>query len=158
MLGLSCIGNIDFLRLKIDEKFHDFVEFFLTFSWESTSNMPILIINQDDIFLKELQNAFEGQGYQVVATTDSRKALKLFFQHRPTAVVLDVCMPNKDGFEITKEIRGFCKKTFILAVSANQISLRAIKKLGANVALSCLIEPTTIVSVIKAITKTVRFL
>lgn len=108
--------------------------------------MPILIINQDDIFLKELQTAFEGQGYKVVATTDSMKAVKLFFQHKPSAIILNVCMPNKDGFEITKEIRAFCKKTFILAVSANQNYLRAIKKLGANATLPQSIEPTTIVS------------
>ena len=111
--------------------------------------MPILIINQDDVFLKELQSAFERQGYDVVATTDSMKAVKLFFQYKPSAVILDVAMPNKDGFEITKEIRAFCKKTFILAVSANQVYLRAIKKLGANVALPHSIEPSTIVNAIK---------
>lgn len=111
--------------------------------------MPILIIDQDDDFLKELQNAFEAQDYQVIATTDSRAAIKLFFQHKPSAVILNVSMPNKDGFEITKEIRTFCKKTFILAVSANQNYLRAIKKLGANAVLSNSIEPTAIVSAVK---------
>lgn len=107
--------------------------------------MPILIINQDDVFLNELQNAFEAQNYQVISTTDSAAALKLFFKYQPRAVILNVAMPNKDGFEITKEIRALCKKTFILAVSANQNYLRAIKNLGANAALHISTEATTIV-------------
>lgn len=111
--------------------------------------MPILIVNQDDIFLKELQNAFEEQGYTVIATTDSMNATKLFFQHKPSAVILNVCMPNKDGFEITKEIRAFCNKTFILAVSANHNYLRAIKKLGANATLPQSIAPTAIANALR---------
>lgn len=111
--------------------------------------MPILIVNQDDVFLKELQYAFEARNHRVIATTDSMKAVKLFVQHKPSAVILNISMPDKDGFEITKEIRAFCKKTFILAVSTNQNYLRAIKKLGANEALPYISETTAIVRAIK---------
>lgn len=111
--------------------------------------MPILIINQDDGFLKELQYAFEAQDYRVIATMDSMAAVKLFFQHKPSAVIFNVVMPDKDGFEITREIRAFCKKTFILAVSSNQTYLRAIKMLGANEALPPSMDTTRIVSAVK---------
>ena len=111
--------------------------------------MPILLINHDDVFLEDLQNAFEVQGYNVIATTNSLVAGQLFFQHKPRAVIVNVGMPNKDGFEIIKEIRTFCQKTFILAISTNQIYLRAIKHLGASEALPNSTEPTTIVETIK---------
>jgi DNA-binding response OmpR family regulator len=111
--------------------------------------MPILIINQDIVFLEQLRTAFELQGYQVIATTSSVLAVSLFFQHRPRAVIVMVDMPYKDGFEITKEIRAFCQKTFILAVSANQNLLRAIKNLGANAVLPSSTEATAIVRAVK---------
>lgn len=110
--------------------------------------MTILIINHDAVFLKQLQNAFETQGYQVVATTNSLQGIQLFFQHKPQAVILNICMPHKDGFEITKEIRMFCQKTFILAISENNLYLRAIKKLGASEVLPNWIAPAGIVNAI----------
>jgi DNA-binding response OmpR family regulator len=111
--------------------------------------MPILIINQDIIFLEQLRTAFELQGYQVITTSSGVLASQLFMQHKPRAVIVKVDMPHKDGFEITKEIRTFCQKTFILALSANYTLLRAIKKLGANEALPSSTEPIKIVNAIK---------
>jgi DNA-binding response OmpR family regulator len=111
--------------------------------------MPILIINQDIVFLEELRFAFELQGYQVITTRHSLKAIQLFFQHKPRVVILRVEMPHKDGFEIIREIRAFCQKTFVLAVSANQIYLRAIRKLGANAAFLNSTEASIIVSAVK---------
>ena len=111
--------------------------------------MSILIVNQDVMFLAELQNAFEMHGYKVITTTNSLMATDLFFQHKPRAVIMNVAMPHKDGFEIIKEIREFSQKTFILAVSANQIYLRAILNLGASAALLNSTEHSTIVKVVQ---------
>lgn len=111
--------------------------------------MPILIINHDEFFLEQLKNALEAQGYVVIATANSLMAEQLFFQHKPRAVILNISMPYKDGFEIIREIRTFCQKTFILAVSSNQNYLRAIKKLGANEAMSNFSEPVKIVNAVK---------
>lgn len=55
--------------------------------------MTILIINQDNISLNEVTNAFETQGYNVVATTNDLMAEKLFFQHNPSAVIFNASMP-----------------------------------------------------------------
>ena len=111
--------------------------------------MPILIINHDNLFLKELQQAFAGKKDDIITTDNSLMATQLFFQHQPQTVILSVAMPNKDGFEIVKEIRAVCQETFILAISTNQLYLQAIKKLGAN---AVLLSPnlTTIVDSVKS--------
>jgi DNA-binding NarL/FixJ family response regulator len=80
-------------------------------------------------------------------------ATDLFFQHKPRAVIMNVAMPYKDGFEIIKEMRAFCKNTFILAVSMNQTYLRAMTKLGASAALPYSTEYSTIVKLIGFFTK-----
>ena len=99
------------------------------------SGKSILIIDDDEISLLILQNALEIEGYRVTITSDSFAATELFTQTRPDVVVLDVYMPEKDGFELIKEIRAVSTDVFIIAISANDLSLRAIKALGANVAL-----------------------
>lgn len=99
------------------------------------SGKSILIIDDDEISLLILQNALEIEGYKVTITSDSFAATELFTQTRPDVVVLDVYMPEKDGFELIKEIRAVSTDVFIIAISANDLSLRAIKALGANVAL-----------------------
>lgn len=111
--------------------------------------MSILLINHEAVFLSELQKAFEAQDYKVITTTDSLLATRLFLQYKPHAVILNVNMPDKDGFEIIKEIRTYCQKTFILAISANHLYLRAIKHLGATDILPYASEPTRIVNAIK---------
>jgi two-component system response regulator BaeR len=115
--------------------------------------MSVLIINHDAVFLRQLQNAFETQGFKVIATTNSLQTIQLFSQHKPQVVILNICMPNKDGFEITKEIRAFCQRTFILAMSENYLYLRMIKKLGASEVALTWISPAQIVNAIGVQTK-----
>lgn len=55
--------------------------------------MTILIINQNDIFLNDVKNAFETQGYNVIATTSELMAEKLFFQHNPSAMIFNASLP-----------------------------------------------------------------
>lgn len=105
----------------------------------------VMIIDDDEISLLILQNALEMEGYDVIATMDSLMATELFTQHQPSAVVLDIFMPGKDGFELIKELRSLSAETFIVAISANDQYLRPIKALGANVALSKLNMPDTVI-------------
>jgi CheY-like chemotaxis protein len=112
------------------------------------NNKSVLVIDDDEISLLILQNALEMEGYTVIATVDSSLATDLFNQYIPNVVVLDMFMPGKDGFELVKEIRNLCTKTFIIAISANDQYLRAIKALGADVALSKINMPDSIVDCI----------
>ncbi len=115
------------------------------------NSKTVLIIDDDEISLLILQNALEIEGCKVIMTTDSLLATEFFNQYQPDVVVLDVFMPEKDGFELIKEIRNLSPKTLIIAISANDQCLRAIKALGANVALSKANMPDAIIDCIKAI-------
>jgi DNA-binding response OmpR family regulator len=110
--------------------------------------MPVLIVNNDVSFLNTLQHAFEMQGHQVIASKTSVTTKSLFLQYKPRAVVLDVFMQDKDGFEVLKELRAVCKKTPIIAVASSERYLQLIKKLGANMTLLKSTEPSYIVNTI----------
>jgi CheY-like chemotaxis protein len=112
------------------------------------NSKTVLVIDDDEISLLILQNALEIAGHQTIITTNSTLAVELFNQHRPDVVVLDVFMPGKDGFELIKELRALCDKSFIIAISANDQYLRAIKALGADAAVSKVNMPDSIVDCI----------
>lgn len=96
----------------------------------------VLLIDSDKTALNGLKIAFDNMGYQTIATTDSFFATNLFSTIRPSIVVLEIFMPKKDGFEVTKEIRTICEQTMIVAISFETRFLHMIKILGANEAFS----------------------
>ncbi|MCK5728701.1 MAG: response regulator [Methylococcales bacterium] len=114
-------------------------------------NTTILIIDDDEISLLIMQNAFEMEGYTVITTTNSLKADALFQEHNPDVVVLDVFMPDKDGFEVIRDIRKVSESCLVVAISSNEGYLPTIKALGATLALHKTIMPEEIVEAVKAL-------
>ena len=74
---------------------------------EAQKNKPLLLIADDDpelmgILLKRLQQLDK---YEFITATDGVKAVEMIRAKRPDAVILDVMMPKKSGWEVLKEIR-----------------------------------------------------
>ena len=74
---------------------------------EARREKPLLLIADDDpelmgILLKRLQQSDE---YEFITASDGIKALEMIRTDRPDAVILDVMMPKKNGWEVLKEIR-----------------------------------------------------
>lgn len=67
----------------------------------------ILIIDDDpDICkVKKAQLEFD-QAFTVTATIDPRKGLKLAGSKNPDLILLDIIMPDKDGFEVLQELKS----------------------------------------------------
>ncbi len=115
------------------------------------NSSTILIIDDDEISLLILQNAFETEGYNVVTTTDSTKAEELFIQHSPHTVILDIFMPDRDGFEVIKDIKSRHENCRIIAISANERYLPAIKALGATATVHKSAMPDEIVATVRGL-------
>ncbi len=115
------------------------------------NSKTILIIDDDEISLLILQNAFEIADFNVFVTSDSRVADLLFKKVSPQVVILDIFMPEKDGFEVIKELRALSKECVIIAISGNERYLPAIKALGANMAVPKSAHPNVLVDIVKAL-------
>jgi DNA-binding response OmpR family regulator len=109
----------------------------------------VLLIDDDEISLMILENAVECEGHQVIVTSNSVIAADLFSEHRPDVVVLDVFMPDKDGFEVIKEIRAISTDVFIIAISATEHYLRTAEGLGASLGILKENMPDDIIEAIK---------
>ena len=65
----------------------------------------ILIVDDDEIFLREIQEALSAGGYDVIAFTDGESALRQSAEIKPDVIVLDLKMPEKSGFQLADEFR-----------------------------------------------------
>lgn len=79
----------------------------------SSNNKRILIVDDspDNLFL--VQTILVEEGYEITLAEDGLAALEQIEQTLPDLVLLDVMMPQMDGFEVTKRIRENPKLPFI---------------------------------------------
>ena len=66
----------------------------------------ILIIDDIPVNIKLLGKILEKEGYRVQSATNGKAALELARRISPDLVLLDVRMPEMDGFEVCREIEG----------------------------------------------------
>ncbi|MEL6440137.1 MAG: response regulator transcription factor [Cyanobacteria bacterium J06621_8] len=66
----------------------------------------ILVVDDDLILRKVLQNSLAQRGYQVIAASSGKEALEEFNQDIPDLIVSDVSMPEMDGFEFCRQLRS----------------------------------------------------
>lgn len=68
--------------------------------------MPEILLIDDDINLTQLLGEYLiGQGCLTRTANDGREGLRALFAHQPDLIILDVTMPNKDGWETLTRIR-----------------------------------------------------
>ncbi len=82
------------------------------------SHSKILYV-EDELFLgKIVKESLESRGFEVVMESDGAKVLDLFKKTNPDICVLDIMLPNKDGFTIAGEIRKINETVPIIFLSA----------------------------------------
>ena len=65
----------------------------------------VVLIDDDHLITGPLVRALENDGYAVQVAHDGRRGLALTLQVQPDAVVLDVLMPEMDGWDVCREVR-----------------------------------------------------
>ncbi|MGN7472422.1 response regulator transcription factor [Brevibacillus sp. SAFN-007a] len=70
---------------------------------------------EDDPYICELITLYaEKNGYIVNVANNGMKGLEMFYDNPPDLVILDIMMPEMDGWEVCKEIRRFDKTPVIM--------------------------------------------
>ncbi|HSR40009.1 MAG TPA: response regulator transcription factor [Phnomibacter sp.] len=81
--------------------------------------MATVLYVEDELFLgKIVKESLESRGFIVAMEDDGDRVLDLFKRTNPDICVLDVMLPNKDGFTIAKEIRKINASVPILFLTA----------------------------------------
>jgi len=66
----------------------------------------ILVVDDDKSIVKVLTGYLEQAGFGVLAAHDGETALHVLRRERPDLVILDLMMPKRDGWEVTRIVRG----------------------------------------------------
>jgi CheY-like chemotaxis protein/MinD-like ATPase involved in chromosome partitioning or flagellar assembly len=65
----------------------------------------VLIVDDDVQTLRLVGLMLERQGYKILAANSGAQALQMAHSDRPDVIVLDVMMPDMDGYEVTRRLR-----------------------------------------------------
>jgi two-component system alkaline phosphatase synthesis response regulator PhoP len=66
----------------------------------------ILVVDDDRSIVKVLRGYLEQAGYQVLTAGDGETALHVLRRDRPDLLVLDLMMPGRDGWDVTRVVRA----------------------------------------------------
>jgi CheY-like chemotaxis protein len=113
----------------------------------------ILVIDDDSLVRDTLVRVLERRGYQVLVASDGLRGLSMFRSEQPDLVITDIIMPEKEGIETIREIRGECPDAKIIAISGgarigNMDFLDFAGKLGASEIIPKPFDPTDLVTVV----------
>jgi len=65
----------------------------------------ILLVDDERLLVKGLKRSLENEGYQVLAAYDGLEALELLDRQSVDLVILDIMLPQIDGFEVCRRLR-----------------------------------------------------
>ena len=94
-----------------------------------------ILYAEDELFLgKIVKESLESRGYHVIMEADGNKVLSHFNQLQPDICILDIMLPNKDGFTIAEDIRNINKEVPIIFLTAKTQTEDLVKgfKTGGN--------------------------
>ncbi|OUS18965.1 response regulator [Nonlabens dokdonensis] len=96
----------------------------------------ILIVDDEPNIVMSLEYAFQKQGYHVFIARDGSEALVIMEREHPDVVILDVMMPQVDGYEtikIIKENPAFAKaRVIFLSAKSKAADIEKGLSLGAD--------------------------
>jgi DNA-binding response OmpR family regulator len=90
---------------------------------------------EDELFLgKIVKESLESRGFEVIMESDGAKATQAYKKFNPDICVLDVMLPNKDGFTIADEIRSLNEEVPIIFLTAKTLTEDVVKgfSIGGN--------------------------
>jgi len=96
---------------------------------------PKIFYVEDELFLgKIVKESLESRGFEVIMESDGVKATEIFKKSKPDVCVLDIMLPNKDGFTIADEIRVTDGEVPIIFLTAKAQTEDVVKgfSLGGN--------------------------
>jgi DNA-binding NtrC family response regulator len=94
----------------------------------------ILVVDDEEALRTVLASELEGEGYQVTTAEDGQEAINILGSNSFDLILLDIKMPNVDGFEVLKFAKGRQPGTKIIMLTGFADLKNAIesKKLGAE--------------------------
>jgi len=92
-----------------------------------------MVVDDEQAILRLLSRTLKLEGYGVVVAADGRSAVALLEERRPDLVLLDIMMPELNGFQVLDLIRQHSNVPVIMLTARGEVTtLRDALSLGAD--------------------------
>ncbi len=113
----------------------------------------ILVIDDDDLVLVAIQELLTPMGFTVITSTSGPDALKKLSDEPFDLIILDVVMPEMDGFEVCRRVRqipAYAETSIMMltARSSDEDRKRGLE-VGANLYLPKPISPSRLIAMVQ---------
>ena len=112
----------------------------------------ILIVDDEPNIVMSLEYAFKKKDFEVFIARDGTEALEISDREKPDLILLDIMMPEMDGYETLKRVRGnkdlSHTKVVFLSAKSKEKDMEKGLKMGAG---SYMTKPFSIKKVISDI-------
>jgi len=118
--------------------------------------MAKILIADDDAHIRELITLFlKNEGFEIFEARDGAEAQTIWENNQIDMVILDIMMPQVDGYELCRDIRRIDSNIPILMVTAKGESAQKVKgfQLGTDDYLTKPFDPMELVMRVKALLK-----
>ncbi len=114
--------------------------------------MNILLADTDRLHVKLITFLLESSGYSVIATHSVKEILSIINRGEPDLVLLDVDLPQSNGFDLCREIRRVSAIPIIFLTAHNKLEERVLGlQIGADDYLSKPFEPVELLARIEVV-------
>ena len=112
-----------------------------------------ILVVDDDLNICELLRLYiEKEGFSVVTANDGAQALKLFEKEQPDLIMLDIMLPELDGWQVCREIRKTSKCPIIMLTAKGEVFDKVLGlELGADDYVVTPFEAKEVVARIRAV-------
>ncbi len=100
----------------------------------SESKLRILVVEDDLSILTGLSMSLRFEGYEVIQAQDGRTGLQKVLDERPDLLVLDIMLPQMNGFEVLEELKRRGNPVPVIVLSAKGVETDRVMglNLGAD--------------------------
>lgn len=110
---------------------------FMTDAVQETSDVTVLLVDDNPQNLKVLYETLKDQGYRLLIANGGEKALDLAHRHTPEVVLLDIMMPELDGYQVCQLLKddpvtADCAVVFLSALDDVDAKVRGFSLGGAD--------------------------
>ena len=119
---------------------------------EASAPRRVLVVEDEEIQATLLAEALRGDGFAVDVLLRGSEAVDYVRRERPAAVLLDLVLPDKDGFEVCRDIRAFSTVPLIMITGrVEEIDRLLGLELGADDYVCKPYQPREVVARVRAL-------
>lgn len=117
----------------------------------------VLIVEDDPAIREALRYNLDREGYEVLTATDGAEALRVARRDKPNLIVLDIMLPEVDGFDVTRILRRESSVPILMLTARDEEIDRVLGlELGADDYLTKPFSMRELLARVKAMLRRVR--